>query len=462
MRTRFPFRYGIANMTEVPHLFVSVVVEIDGRTSQGMSSDGLPPKWFTKNPETEFEQDDLPAMLRVIRNAGELALEMGAESSFFRWWHRLYKAQLAWARQEGLAPLLAGLGVSLIERAVLDAMLRRLELSISAALHDNVLGIDLASLRPALGRVQPKDVLPVTPCRQVYLRHTVGLGDPLLESSVGSADAVQDGLPHTLQENIDAYGLRYFKIKLSGDVEFDRNRLTEIASLVTQAVGRQARFTLDGNENFQSMKEFRHAWSEFCREKSLREFFASSLLFVEQPIHRSQALEETVGTELKSWVDAPPVIIDESDGDLQCLPRALTLGYRGTSHKNCKGIIKGVLAAATIAGEGQRRGEPLVLSAEDLGNVGPVALMQDLAMVATLGISHVERNGHHYFAGLSMFPDGIQAALLADHEDLFERHSSGFAKLSVRDGILRLASVNRAAFGLKPWIDVGQFDPWEF
>jgi hypothetical protein len=30
-RTRFPFRYGIASMTEVPHLFVRVRLEIGGK-----------------------------------------------------------------------------------------------------------------------------------------------------------------------------------------------------------------------------------------------------------------------------------------------------------------------------------------------------------------------------------------------------------------------------------------------
>ena len=60
MTTRFPFRYGIANMTDVPHLFVVATVEVDGRMARGLSADGLPPKWFTKNPDTTFEEDDLP------------------------------------------------------------------------------------------------------------------------------------------------------------------------------------------------------------------------------------------------------------------------------------------------------------------------------------------------------------------------------------------------------------------
>jgi hypothetical protein len=47
MRTRFPFKYGIASMTELPHLFVSVSCRCDGRETDGLASEGLPPKWFT-------------------------------------------------------------------------------------------------------------------------------------------------------------------------------------------------------------------------------------------------------------------------------------------------------------------------------------------------------------------------------------------------------------------------------
>ena len=54
MRTRFPFKYGIASMTELPHLFVTVMVETSAGAAQGIASEGLAPKWFTKNPSTTF------------------------------------------------------------------------------------------------------------------------------------------------------------------------------------------------------------------------------------------------------------------------------------------------------------------------------------------------------------------------------------------------------------------------
>ena len=88
MRTRFPFRYGIAAMTELPHVFLSAKVTIDEVEIVGHASEGLPPKWFTKNTETTFEQD-LPEMLQAIEQAvkfgarcrGGFALRLVAKKS---------------------------------------------------------------------------------------------------------------------------------------------------------------------------------------------------------------------------------------------------------------------------------------------------------------------------------------------------------------------------------------------
>ena len=72
MQTRFPFKYGIASMSALPHLFVTAEVETGGRMLQGIASEGLPPKWFTKNPDTLFEAD-LAEMLAVIKADFNLA-----------------------------------------------------------------------------------------------------------------------------------------------------------------------------------------------------------------------------------------------------------------------------------------------------------------------------------------------------------------------------------------------------
>ena len=458
MKTRFPFRYGIASMTDAPHLFVLANVEVDQKISRGISADGLPPKWFTKNINTTFEEDDLPSMLQVIRRAAQVGQDINRQPSFFAWWKALYESQHDWATEKNIPQLLAGFGVSLIERAVLDAVCRGLGNSLFQVFQRNMLGIDFASVRPELRSRSPADVLPHQPAATVGLRHTVGLGDVLSGNNTPDVIPPDDDLPFTLEENIKAYGLRYFKIKLAGDLPTDRERLEEIASIVAQTADGKARFTLDGNENYRTISEFREAWSSLTESETVRQFFDQSLLFVEQPVHRENALDGSVSVELRAWSDAPPIIIDESDAELSSLPTALSLGYAGTSHKNCKGIMKGLLNAASIH-RANRDGGHFILSAEDLGNVGPVALLQDLAMVATLGISHVERNGHHYFAGLSMFPTPVQQEMLTHHGDLYTQRSE-FAALHPQQGLLSIGSINAAPFGLQPMIAVEQFVEW--
>src|SRR5262245_57360269 len=96
MRTRFPFQYGIASMTALPHVLVTVQCRIGGRDATGVSADGLPPKWFTKNPATTFAQD-LPQIFDTIRAAAGFAVECGASAGFFEWWQALATNQDRWA-----------------------------------------------------------------------------------------------------------------------------------------------------------------------------------------------------------------------------------------------------------------------------------------------------------------------------------------------------------------------------
>jgi len=86
-------------------------------------------------------------------------------------------------------------------------------------------------------------------------------------------------------------------------------------------------------------------------------------------------------------------------------------------------------------------------------------------VAASLGLAHVERNGHHYFLGLSMYSSEIQAQVLACHGDLYRRHERGFPTLAIRSGRIQLASVVDAPFGLAFLPDVSQFTPldaWSF
>ncbi|MFO1498996.1 MAG: hypothetical protein U1G07_11490 [Verrucomicrobiota bacterium] len=456
-RTRFPFRYGIASMTEVPHLFVRATVWRAGVAWLGLSAEGLPPKWFTKDPATTFEQD-LPGMLQVIGHAAGVAETVArAPVGFFDFWQELHRQQREWADAERIAPLLAQLGTSLVERAVLDGLCRHADEPLHRLLITNRLGVRLGEIYPELGSAQPRDLLPPEPLARCQVRHTVGLGDPLGPNEIQPGDRVDDGLPQDLESSVRAYGLRYFKIKLFAEAGRDLERLRQISRLLDRETAGQYLVTLDGNENFANLEAFRSFWETAQGDRSLAEFWRH-ILVVEQPVHRERALGSELAADLRDWPDRPRLIIDESDASIGDVPRALNLGYGGTSHKNCKGIVKGVANACLLEFR-RRSGQELVLTGEDLANLGPVALLQDLAMMAALGIEHVERNGHHYFRGLSLWPDEWQNAMLAAHRDLYSRNSEGYAALAIREGQIQLDSVNRAPFGVRPLFDPSCFEP---
>ena len=287
----------------------------------------------------------------------------------------------------------------------------------------------------------------------------MGLADPLTNADIPANEKLNDGLPQSLEDCIRAYGLTHFKIKLLGDVNQDLARLRALAKLIGAHAPRHFAYTLDGNENYKSVEPFQQLWRTLAGEKELS-LFLSKCLFVEQPLHRDVALSDETKKAHENWRDRPAMIIDESDASFESLPRALECGYQGTSHKNCKGIMKGIANACILR---QKPGQ--ILSGEDLSNVGPVALLQDLAVCASLGIPHVERNGHHYFRGLSMFPQDVQNRVLRNHADLYAEHAAGFASVKIKDGMMSTSSTMEGALGLKFEMDLSGFTPldqWTF
>ena len=444
-RTRMPFRFGIGTLEALPHLFLEVQADFDGQRVRAVAAEGLVPKWFTKHAETSHAED-LAALLEVIRNALELGVELGEQVSPFEFWRTLYGRQEEWALGTEHPPLLWNLGVSLVERAMIDGACRAAGVPFGWALRSGMLGARPGALHRELEGVVWQGLLPEAPLREVALRHTVGLADPLTLADVGPDERLLDGLPQTLEECIEVDGLTHFKLKLCGDSERDRQRLRGI-SRILEKQERAPVVTLDGNEQYPDLASFASAWEEICCDPQL-DFLRSRTLFVEQPLPRSVTLSESTAREMRDWTDRPPMIIDESDGEIHSARAALDVGYVGTSHKNCKGVFKSVANACLL--EQRRRSAPestWVLSSEDLTTVGPVALLQDLAVVANLGITHSERNGHHYFKGLSMFPVELQEATARAHPDLYRMHPEGFVTLRIEKGRLQVGSVVDACFG---------------
>ena len=74
---------------------------------------------------------------------------------------------------------------------------------------------------------------------------------------------------------------------------------------------------------------------------------------------------------------------------------------------------------------------------------GPV--QQDTLLAASLGVAHIERNGHHYVDGFGVAPDAESAAFANAHPDLYQT-SQGRPRLAVQHGQLQLGSLHTPGF----------------
>jgi len=462
--SRLTFRYGIAVMKGMPHCVVHAHLEDEHGTHKGVASDNFAPKWFTKNPETTFRHDS-DEMLKVIEHACEAAEKAGSKETVFDLYKSIDTAQKTWALKENIPPLLANFGTSLIERAIIDAFLRSRQVTLARALRENLFHIDLGYFHAALKGTKPSDFLPAQPESEVYLRHTLGLADPLTEADRAEEPRVDDGLPVSFQACIEHYGIRYFKLKIQGKIEQDFERLRAAEKVIRASAPANYEFTLDGNEQYKNYADLQTLFGMMEKDKDMSEFL-KHLIFVEQPIFRAKALTDESGDGLKAWPDHPGVIIDESDGHADDFERALHLGYNGTSHKNCKGVFKGISHACLVYQlQKQNPGKKFFLSGEDLTTIGPISVVQDLSMMAHLGVTHVERNGHHYFKGLAFMPEELQETVLLEHSDLFYRNPRGFVTMRVEGGKIRIGSLFNNSLGLKTDLGTSWLTPrskWQF
>ena len=59
------------------------------------------------------------------------------------------------------------------------------------------------------------------------------------------------------------------------------------------------------------------------------------------------------------------------------------------------------------------------MSGEDLTTLAGACVQQDLALVALLGLTHVERNGHHFIDGFDGRPKAEAVRFMEAHPTLY-------------------------------------------
>lgn len=439
-RLRLPFRFGAATLERAPQAFVRVVVaDESGRTAIGGAAEMMVPKWFDKDPALTPAQN-VEQLRSSIRVASAAALEVSEPMALFAT-ARLNELETS-RRLPGNA-LAAGFGPALIARAALDGYCRLAGLSFFDAVRRNLIGVGGEMLPGDIDGTAAEAVLAtLRPGPSIAARHTIGLLDPISEADI--ADPVHDGLPQSLEAVIARYGNRWFKIKLSGDGDADIERLLQIAAVLERVP--DYRVTLDGNEQFEAVEQLDALLSRIGATPRLARLRAA-IAFVEQPFSRGIAMD----TPLDGLAGQLPFLIDESDDTDAAFARAKALGYTGVSSKTCKGIYRSLLKVIRIR-TGTTPG--LFVSGEDLTCQAGLAVQQDLALVSLLGLSHVERNGHHYVAGMQGAPAAEKARFAAAHADLYEPGADG-PLLSIRDGQIAIGSLAAVGYasGVLPDFD---------
>jgi len=213
--------------------------------------------------------------------------------------------------------------------------------------------------------------------------------------------------------------------------------------------------TLDGNEQYDDLEELEGVVAGTYEDPD-GEWLVDAIRYVEQPLSRARSFDPKASAGIRT---SPfPIILDEADYGTRAFERAIELGYHGISVKNCKGVFRSLL------NRGLCQVRERFQSAEDLTNLPVLALQQDLATVAALGLEHVERNGHHYFRGLEHLPAEEARDALLRHSDLYVRGPAGIA-LKIEGGQLSLGSLQAPGYGYDVKIRVEErtpLDDWSF
>lgn len=445
--TRLPFRFGAVTLQQTERVTCRVSVRMqDGTQAVGWSSDLMPPRWFRKDTDATPQQD-ADELFASAQRAAACYSDL-SQGTCFGLWRQVLEDRVLSQDFEQPDLLVRGFGVALVERAMMDACCRAVGLPFAEALRRDVFGFRPGDVHAQLADWRWQEDLPV-PSTHATVRHTVGMLDRLRLADIAPEDRVDDGLPEALDQDIAAYGVSWFKVKIGAGLERDRARLLDLAAFFADC-DVAPRLTLDGNEQYEDIEQLAEVLDSVAAEPLGAELLGR-VACIEQPLSRACTFDAERHRAIERVTRFAPLILDEADASPKSFVRALELGYRGVSVKNCKGVFRalcnfGICNFGIRNFAGAEAGDRFQ-SGEDLTNIGVLALQQDLVTGAVLGLPHVERNGHHYFRGLDHLPTEVARKALVAHPDLYrelpDAHGGGVA-LRIENGRIDLRSVLQA------------------
>ncbi len=434
---RLPFQFGDTVVTETSEAYVEVTLEHDNRVTVGRSAQLMVPRWFDKRAD-QTNADTVDTLRLSVTHACTLAVGMTGTIADLC----AHIRDSVHGHMPVLTPRLAsGFGPALVEMALIDALCLAVDTPFFEGARRDIFGLSQQSETGLTGNAIVTELATIKPKWDMQMRHTIGFDAPLTANDLTTAPPANG--PVTLQDVISETGIAAFKIKLKGNVGADINRLCAIQPHLT-AAGEYV-VTLDANEQY-APDAFEAFLGAFRTQRALQEL-RSATLFVEQPFAREIA-NETVVSDAKFDL---PLMIDESDDSDGAFAQALELGWSGTSVKSCKGVLRALLNYCRVKDQ-KSKGREVFLSGEDLTCQPGLCLQQDTLMAAAIGVSHAERNGHH-FAG------GMQGASIAEIERAVDQHSDlyrqldGMPRLRINNGKIGFSSLEKSGFGDSKLID---------
>jgi len=322
-----PFVLSGGTITSFLQLFCEIETT-DGVLGLGHS--GISPVWSDKRPDVSFDDKERQSVELAGFVAGRLAgrsFENPFEAFDF-----MKAAADEFSAAIGLPRLSRYVCLSPIDMAVWDAYARFRDQNVFEC---------IAGEFPELGRFfgAPRDL---------EVAHTIGVGeDPAVELKF----AVK-------------HGIRWFKLKLKGNIEDDIRAIKKFFSVFS---GISPQVILDGNEGY-SANDLESLVSALSKE----EFF-TSVEYIEQPVSRSG------GESVMVAGDTVPVFADEMVCDCGDLMVARRLGYRGIALKpTAKTLSETVRMLPLIEEIGFK------VSIADLTNAAPLAYLFHCAFASRI------------------------------------------------------------------------------
>lgn len=290
---------------------------------------------------------------------------------------------------EPVPPLAQLVAASPLDAALHDAFGKANDLNSYNALSSEFMNHDLANYLDEQFAGEYLDQYTLRePKKQLPLYHLVGALDPLTAGDI--EQRLDDDLPETLAEWIQADGLTHLKIKLNGeDLDWDVQRVLEIDTVASETQSArgcsQWFYSTDFNEKCENV-EYVLAFLNRIREASPEAY--ERIQYIEQPTHRD--LKAHPDNKMHAAAELKPVVIDESLIDYEALLLARELGYSGAALKACKGHTEALFAAAAA----QKFG--MFLCVQDLTCPG-YSFLHSASLAARIpGVAAIEGNGRQY------------------------------------------------------------------